>query len=151
MPHRSRPGRLAAGVGSVVAVTMLCVSALRWSIVEVAGRSMLPTLRPGDRLVTTPAIRRLLRSGTLVVVEDPRQAGHLVVKRLARTTGDRAVVIGDSETDSTDSRHWGPVPIGTIHRIVLCRWPHVRSVLIGPAAGRHLADHAWVALRSGRR
>lgn len=144
------PKRLIVGILRIAATATLAVRVLQWSIVEVSGPSMLPALRPGDRLLTIPAVRRLLSSGVLVIVEDPCQDGHLVIKRLVRLAGDRAVVIGDAPAVSTDSRHWGPIPIGKIHRVVVCRWPHVRSVLIGSAANRRLADHAWVALRTRR-
>ena len=129
----------------------LAVRGLRWSVVEINGTSMMPLFRPGDRLVTIPAIRRLLVHGAVVIVENPHTPGHLVIKRLVRVTGNRAVVVGDEADHSTDSRTWGPIATSAIKRVAVCRWPYVRSLLIGAATDAPLADHAWEALRTRRR
>ncbi|MEX0592879.1 MAG: S26 family signal peptidase [Nitriliruptoraceae bacterium] len=143
-------GRLRWLVAAAIAVA-LAVHGLRWSVVEINGTSMMPLFRPGDRLVTVPAIRRLLVPGAIVIVENPHTAGHLVVKRLVRITGDRAVVVGDAADHSTDSRTWGPIATSAIRRVALCRWPYIRSLLIGAATDVPLADHAWEAIRTRRR
>jgi len=83
--------------------------------VEVAGGSMAPTFRPGDRLVVLarpfgsqpwPAV------GDVVAVADPRDPTRTLVKRVAAV--DRAAgtldVRGDDLAASTDSREFGPVP-----------------------------------------
>jgi len=142
--------RLRWPVAVAVAVAV-AVRGLQWSVVEINGASMMPLFRPGDRLVTIPAIRRLLAPGVIVIVENPHTAGHLVVKRLVRTTGDRAVVVGDAADHSTDSRTWGPIATSAIKRVAVCRWPHARSLLIGAASDVPLADHAWEAIRARRR
>lgn len=111
--------------------------ALNRSLVAVRGPSMLPTLRPGERLLTVPvgagAARgralsaRALRAGRVVVVEDPAAPGHLVVKRVARTDGrgpsPRVLVLGDNPRASTDGRRWGPLPATAVRRLVVARWP----------------------------
>lgn len=100
------------------------------SLVEVRGRSMEPTLRAGDRLVTVPARRRIgLRPGRVVVVADPTDADHLVVKRIAQVDDDRVTVLGDHAAASTDSRTWGPLPHAAVRRVVLRRWPDLRTRL----------------------
>ena len=99
------------------------------SLVEVRGRSMEPALRAGDRLVTLPVRPGALRPGRVVVVADPTDADHLVVKRIAHLVGDRVTVLGDHAAASTDSRTWGPVPRAAIRRIVLRRWPDLRTRL----------------------
>lgn len=147
MSHQRGQVRPLAAATAIVGLT---VAALRWSVVEVAGHSMLPSLRPGDRLLTVPAVRRLLRCGALVIVEDPGQDGHLVIKRLVRLAGEQVTVVGDSADHSTDSRHWGPISRTRVRRVVVCRWPHVGSVLIGPGVDRIIIDHAWDAVTPRR-
>ncbi len=115
-------------------VTLLALAAaavgLRRRLVEVAGASMEPTLVAGERLVTIPAVRRLLRVDRIVVLEDPDVHGHLVVKRITRVNGDRVEVQGDAPHRSTDSRRWGPVAVSSVRSVVVARWPGVRDVLL---------------------
>lgn len=112
------------------------VTAVNRSLVEVAGWSMAPTLAPGERLVTVPLprsaraagiVRRLVRPGALVVVAEPtaRTGEHLVVKRVAAIEDDGVAVRGDHPSRSTDSRHYGPVPLASVRRVVVTRWPMV--------------------------
>ena len=79
--------------------------------VVVAGRSMVPTLLPGDRLLVV----RLpgwwpLRGGSLVAVRDPRRSERLLIKRLSVSGPRTVVVLGDNLAESTDSRELGPLP-----------------------------------------
>ena len=91
--------------------------------VEVAGESMVPTLRPGDWLLVDPTPARWPRRGTLVVIREP-ESDLVVVKRLAARPGDRVVradgpptVLGateawlasDARDAGIDSRRYGPV------------------------------------------
>lgn len=103
---------------------------VRHRLVEVAGPSMEPTLVAGERLVTVPALRRLVRVGRIVVLEEPDVPGHLVVKRVTGVNGDRVEVRGDAAHRSTDSRTWGPVPASAVRSVVVCRWPRVHDVLL---------------------
>lgn len=73
------------------------------------GSSMLPTLRPGDRVLAVRGKRA--RTGQLVVVRDPRSPDRMLVKRLVTMRGKRAVVRGDNAAYSTDSAVFGPVRI----------------------------------------
>lgn len=105
------------------------------SLVEVAGPSMAPTLIPGQRLVTVPVprgrldparrvARRLIAPGRIVVVADPTDPGHLVVKRVRDVRPDGSVwVEGDDAARSTDSRAWGWLDAGAVRRVVVGRWP----------------------------
>lgn len=77
--------------------------------VEVHGDSMLPTLRPGDRLLAVWATRA--RPGQLVVVRDPRRPQRLLVKRVVAIQDGGAVVSGDNSASSTDSAVFGTVAI----------------------------------------
>jgi nickel-type superoxide dismutase maturation protease len=124
-------------------VCALAVVALRRSLVEVRGPSMEPTLLPGDRLITVPARPRCLRPGQVVVLEDPADPSHRVIKRVVRVADDSVEVRGDDPRRSTDGRRWGPVPSRAVRRIAVTRWPDVLSPLTrrpeaaSGGAGRH--------------
>ncbi|MHB1553458.1 MAG: nickel-type superoxide dismutase maturation protease [Acidimicrobiales bacterium] len=78
--------------------------------VVVEGRSMLPTFEPGDRLLVVRLPRRWpLRRGDVVAVPDPRAPSRLLVKRVAAVSARLVTVTGDSPSESTDSRSFGPV------------------------------------------
>jgi nickel-type superoxide dismutase maturation protease len=88
----------------------------------VSGASMLPTLRPGDRLL----VARLGRPqpGDLVVIRDPRAPTRLLCKRVVSRDARHIVVRGDNPDASTDSRAFGPVPDDWVVGRVLRRyWP----------------------------
>ena len=75
--------------------------------VEVVGDSMLPALRPGDRLLVlrgAPA-----RPGHVVALADPRLASRTMVKRVAGRGPEGVIVLGDNAGASTDSRQFGPL------------------------------------------
>ena len=118
----------------LVLLGYLGVLAVNRSLVEVRGGSMEPTLWPGDRLLTVPAPRWAVTPGRLVVVEDPAEAGHLVVKRVHAVDGDTVEVRGDATERSTDSRAWGALPSSAVRRLVLARWPDLRTPLHRPPA-----------------
>jgi len=66
--------------------------------VAVTGHSMEPTLRDGDWLLVDPDAyrRRPPTAGELVVADDPRTTGRLIVKRVRTTeAGESLVVCGD--------------------------------------------------------
>jgi len=70
-----------------------------WRRVEVQGPSMLPTLRPGDRLLVVRWPRRLLKPGHLVALQTPERT---VVKRVAAVHTTTADLKGDNAGASTD-------------------------------------------------
>jgi nickel-type superoxide dismutase maturation protease len=117
--------RWAAGA----ALGYLGVLAVNRSLVEVRGPSMEPALWEGDRLLTVPARRNWLEPGQLVVVTDPADGNHEVVKRLTSVGSGKVTVLGDNPRASTDSRTWGPLPVRAVRRIVVARWPDLRSPL----------------------
>ena len=108
---------------------------------EVTGDSMLPTLRPGDRVLVLGGLglRRVrLRPGDLVALTDPRDPGRIMVKRLAGFDGRRLTVRGDNEAASTDSRHFGPVDAAAVVGRVVYRYhPEARR---GRLAGRRSGE-----------
>lgn len=122
-----------------MALSALTVTALalrhRYVLVTVAGLSMAPTFRPGDRLVVRRTAPGRIRSGDVVVLTpDPDPApgtdrgGLWLVKRAAAVPGDpvpradvpaladapealvphgKLVLLGDNTAHSTDSRQSG--------------------------------------------
>jgi nickel-type superoxide dismutase maturation protease len=103
--------------------------------VAVDGRSMAPTLQPGDWLLVDPwAYRdRPPRVGDLVLVPDPRQATRLLVKRVAQIDPDDWLrLAGDAPDASTDSRTFGSIDPTTIEGRPWFRyWPLRRWGRVG--------------------
>lgn len=108
------------------------MSGVRIGVVVVEGRSMLPTLRPGDRLLV--GYGRRVRGGDVVVVRLPggepdsgrdggRDGGALGVKRALRRDEDGGWwVERDNPTEGADSWSWnGAVPAADVRGVVLCR------------------------------
>ncbi|WP_227466990.1 S26 family signal peptidase [Nocardioides lijunqiniae] len=91
-----------------------------WGWALVRNDSMLPTLRPGDRLLVS--YRRRPSVGDVVVASFPD--GILVVKRAAerRTTG--WWLLSDNQAVGVDSRHRGTVADDDVRAVVVGRaWP----------------------------
>ncbi len=91
--------------------------------VQVRDESMLPTLRPGDRLLVDRAAYRdrAPRPGEIVVLVDPEVPSRWLVKRVGPpgpTPG--IVVLSDAPGATRDSRRFGPVPrdriVGRVYR-----------------------------------
>ena len=86
--------------------------------VEVADRSMAPTLRPGDRLlVDVEAYRDASpRVGDVVIVADPEHRVRWLVKRVRSVDpAERTVEVrGDAADVARDSRRFGPVAFDAI-------------------------------------
>jgi len=95
-----------------------------WGLVVVRGRSMLPTLRDGDRLLVRPTVRPAeLTVGRLVVVQLPGGRGP-AVKRLAHRMPDGWWVERDNPAEGTDSALVGTIPDRDVSAVVVARvWP----------------------------
>ena len=82
----------------------------RFTRYEIAGESMLPTLRPGDWVIVD---RRAWadhepREGEIVLARDPRQPDRALVKRIrVREPAGDLWLLGDNARRSTDSRTLG--------------------------------------------
>ena len=108
------------------------LAARRWlDVVEVRGRSMAPTLLPGDRLL---ALRAPPRPGDVVLAPDPRQPGRELVKRVSAVDARGVHLRGDNPAASTDAREFGAVSPDMVQwRPVLRYWPLERfGTIPGP-------------------
>ncbi|MDQ7007711.1 MAG: S26 family signal peptidase [Acidobacteriota bacterium] len=114
-------------------------------MVTIQGRSMLPTLHPGDRALALgpPGITRFISAGDLVLAEVPgRRPGHrdLVIKRVERVLstpqGRFFRLAGDNRARSRDSRRFGALPAAALRGLVIWRWAH------SPRAGSRPAEPA---------
>jgi nickel-type superoxide dismutase maturation protease len=74
---------------------------------------MEPALRPGDWLVVS-RLSRPPRVGEIVLVRDPRDSEHLLLKRVAAVNDGACTVLGDHPEESTDSRTFGPVQFANV-------------------------------------
>lgn len=125
----SLDGRAVSWAAGAVGVYLGLLAADRSRIV-VRGRSMAPTLLAGDVLLTIPVIgirHRLLAPGRVVLVTDPEDERHLVVKRIVAVGEGALWLEGDDPAHSTDSRRWGWVPTGHVRRLAVRRWPQLRT------------------------
>ena len=84
----------------------------------VVDESMLPALRPGDRLVVDVTVyrRRPPEVGEVVVLADPERRVRWLVKRVTAVdpVAGTVEVRGDAAHLARDSRRFGPVPVGTL-------------------------------------
>jgi nickel-type superoxide dismutase maturation protease len=118
---------VAVGAGTALAAGLaVTFGVVRPRRVVVVGRSMEPTLAPGDRLLVTRA--RRLHAGDVVAVRDPSQGGRVLVKRVGAVLDGEVVLRGDNPEASTDSRSFGPVPTtAVLGRVVRCYAPAWRA------------------------
>jgi len=118
-------------IGSLLA-SLVVLAARRWlDVVEVRGRSMSPTLLPGDRLLIA---RRAPRVGDVVVAADPRDPRRELIKRVANLAAGRITLRGDNSAASTDARTFGPLAVGAVSWRAIARyWPRHRMGWMSPA------------------
>lgn len=109
---------------------------------QCSGPSMEPTLESNNILITehiSPRLNRL-RRGDIVIAKSPSNPKQNICKRITGLPGDkvkgyfpkRSQVVprghvwleGDNSRNSSDSRLYGPVPLGLVRSRVVCRvWP----------------------------
>lgn len=142
MPHEPRP----TGSDDVLATRDPLAGPWR---VEVAERSMVPAIEPGDWLLVDPTVRTWPRRGAIVVFREPG-SDLLAIKRVAARTGDTVVtpdgsrhrlavdeawLLGDAP-GSHDSRHYGPVALDRLRARAWFRYgPPGRVGLLAGAPG----------------
>lgn len=118
---------------------------------QALGPSMQPTLNDtGDVLITeavTPRLQRL-RKGDIVVATKPTNRRVSILKRIVGMAGDEvdgAIVPpghvwlqGDNSAQSTDSRHYGAVPLSLVRAKAWCRiWPPRQATLFESLTARN--------------
>ena len=115
----------------LVLVSIALWGARRWiDVVEVRGQSMLPTLRPGDRLIVVRAPGRV---ADVVLAFDPRDPARELIKRVTAVDDWGVTLRGDNPSASTDARMFGELPPSSVQwRAVARYWPPGR---IGPIVG----------------
>ncbi|CAG0918600.1 unnamed protein product [Notodromas monacha] len=120
------------------------------------GPSMEPTIHTNDVVLTehyTPLWRRP-QQGDVVIVRSPRNPNQFICKRVVAVPGEKIPgqlkhlvkfvssekvpkgkvwLEGDNKSNSTDSKNYGPVPIGLIRgRAIATIWPPSAVQLLAP-------------------
>jgi nickel-type superoxide dismutase maturation protease len=88
---------------------------------------MEPTLLAGDWIVVA-GLSRAPRVGEIVLLRDPREPDRLMLKRVAAVANGACTVLGDRPEDSTDSRTFGPVPLGNVLGRALFRYAPISRI-----------------------
>ena len=115
----------------ILGLLALVAARERLDVVQVRGRSMAPTLLPGDRLLV---IRLPPRVGDVVLAADPRAPERELIKRVAALDAAGVRLRGDNPAASTDERTFGVVSPETVAWRVLARyWPMSRIGFVPPA------------------
>lgn len=138
---KARPKPLAVILVVVIALFSARIFILDFAVIR--GRSMLPTLGPGEIVAVfkaayglqSPSGGYLVRwgkpaAGDIVAGINPVN-GASVVKRVAPWSGSggdssgRVFLVGDNRTESSDSREYGAVPVESLRGRVLLlpSWP----------------------------
>ena len=79
---------------------------------NVRGLSMLPYIQPNQDVLLQPLARiGQLHPGDIIVCQDPRELKRLLIKAVASVEDEGIQVRGTNPTHSTDSRHFGVVPL----------------------------------------
>lgn len=118
-------------IGPLVAcLAVALIARRRLDVIEVRGRSMLPTLRPGDRLLAL-RLRRQPRPGEIVLAPDPRDPKRELVKRVLSVDASGVTLRGDNPAVSTDARVFGAIAPDLVGwRLVARYWPLRRIGLV---------------------
>jgi phage repressor protein C with HTH and peptisase S24 domain len=86
---------------------------------QIVGTSMLPVLREGGVLVASGWFKKLRPHDIIIIHHQGREK----VKRVQAVDGDKLFVVGDNAPQSTDSRHFGWLPLATVRAKVI--WPKI--------------------------
>ena len=109
----------------------------RWGLAVVRGRSMLPTLNDGDRLLVKHG--RAPRPGRIAVVRLPERDG-LSIKRIGWSDSGGWWIERDNPAEGVDSWQVGPIAPDAVVAVALVRvWPRPRLLTRSrgvPRAGR---------------
>ena len=85
----------------------------RRKLFQVEGDSMLPSLQPKQRLLVKLRLQgdKSPTPGTIVVCRHPSEINMVITKRVWRSNDGWLELRGDNPEASTDSRHFGQVPL----------------------------------------
>ena len=87
---------------------------------EVAGDSMMPSLKTGDRVLVDPSAR--VEIGDIVLANHPYKKNIRIIKRVSSIDSDASCfLVGDNPADSTDSQTFGNIAANDILGKVVCR------------------------------
>ena len=106
--------------------------------VVVRGRSMLPALAPGERVLFDRLAYALREPchGNIVLARHPVRPGVLLIKRIAEKDPEGFVLLGDNPDESTDSRQLGSFNREHIlARAWIVYWPPERFRRFDPTPG----------------
>ncbi|WP_368506439.1 nickel-type superoxide dismutase maturation protease [Synechococcus sp. YX-04-1] len=121
--NRTNPPIAAAGLRD-----LLLLFCGRLLLLRIEGRSMQPTLEPGDRVLVRRLGRKLSPSlGSVVVTWHPQRSKLRLIKRLKSVEETGLWLLGDNPTESTDSRQLGAVPTNLLIGEVVGRLPRGES------------------------
>ncbi|WP_431680438.1 nickel-type superoxide dismutase maturation protease [Kitasatospora sp. KL5] len=110
---------------------------LPFGVIDVAGPSMRPTLRDGDRVLVRYGAR--IRPGAVVLVRHPLRQDLLLVKRAAGRRPGGWWLLSDNPLVTTDSREYGAVPAELVlGRVLLRLRPRPAWLAPAPALERAL-------------
>ncbi|XP_076255330.1 mitochondrial inner membrane protease subunit 1-like [Rhynchophorus ferrugineus] len=118
-----------------------CVFEYIGDFVLCSGPSMEPTIVSDDILFTehVSTLRQTIKKGDIVIAKCPTNPKQQICKRVIGVQGEKIKtgfaryeivpighvwLQGDNGNNSTDSRNYGPVPIGLIRSRAICKvWP----------------------------
>ena len=86
--------------------------------VTVIGPSMQPTLKNGQKCIALKG-HFLARPGAIAVFTHPARPEFVELKRLVHKKNGKWWVVGDNESESTDSRDFGAIDSASIKGIVI--------------------------------
>src|SRR5207244_4521991 len=96
-------------------------------LVGVVTLSMVSALWTCDWIVVAEVVR-CPRVGEIVLLRDPREPERLMLKRVAAVADGACTVLGDRPEESTDSRAFGPVPLGNVLGRALFRYAPIGRI-----------------------
>ena len=141
-PARSGWRLLLAGLARTVLITLggllfwsVVPLVLGWQPTVVMSGSMEPRIHVGDVVVTRTVPVEQLRTGHVLLVDDPTGTHARLLHRLERVSPDGALVLhGDANADPDST----PVSADAVHGVGTLRVPWVGQPAVWAANGRYL-------------
>jgi len=140
-------------VGGTIAkwgIILHCTLEYVGDFVICSGPSMEPNIRNRDILLTEHISPRLtaFKRGDIVIARSPNNPNQFICKRIVALPGDHLLqtdgnlkhipkgflwIEGDNSSNSTDSRSYGPIPMGLVRgRAIFRMWPFPDAKLLLP-------------------